>query len=119
MRSPFSMIVPLLLIVVSTSCHQGGTAGTEPMNQTRVRIDNSATVDMDIYVLSGNNQVSRIGFAPASRVTTLPLPNAVTSGSPYIRFQARPVRGSGESITSETFGVIKPGDELTWKVPAQ
>jgi hypothetical protein len=118
MRSPF-LILPLLLTVVSTACHQGGTAGTEPVSQTRVRIDNSATLDMDIYVLSGNNQTSRIGFAPASRVTTMPLPNAVTSGSPYIRFQARPVRGSGESITSETFGVIKAGDELTWKIPAQ
>jgi hypothetical protein len=119
MRSPFNMILPLLLTIITTACHNGGSAGTEPVSQTRVRIDNSATLDMDIYVLSGNNQISRLGFAPASRVTTLPLPNAVTSGSPYIRFQARPVRGSGESITSETFGVIKAGDELTWKVPAQ
>jgi len=117
MRSPF-LILPVLLTLI-TACHNGGTADTEPVTQTRVRIDNSATLDMDIYVLSGNNQTSRIGFAPASRVTTLPLPNAVTSGSPYIRFQARPVRGSGEAVTSETFGVIKAGDELTWKVPAQ
>jgi hypothetical protein len=118
MRSPFSMIFPLLLTIISTACHHSGTAGTEPVPQTRVRIDNGASLDMDIYVLDSKNQASRLGFAPASRITTFALPTAITTGTPYLRFQARPVRGSGESVVSETFN-IRQGDEVTWTVPAQ
>ena len=118
MRSPFSMIIPLFLTLFSAACHHAGTAGTEPVQQTRVRIDNGTSLDMDIYVLDARNQASRLGFAPASRITTFALPTAVTTGTPYLRFQARPVRGSGETVVSETFN-IRPGDEVSWNVPAQ
>jgi hypothetical protein len=118
MRSPFSMILPLLLTTISTACHHGGTAGTEPVQQTRVRIENTTSLDMDIYVLGGDNRSSRLGFAPASRITTFSLPTVLTAGSTTFRFQARPVRGSGEAVTSEQFGV-RSGDDITWTVPGQ
>jgi hypothetical protein len=46
------------------------------------------------------------------------LPAAVTAGAASIRFEARPVRRSGQSVVSEPFGV-QEGEEITWSVPPQ
>jgi hypothetical protein len=106
------------LFVLTTACHSGNTGSTVPADQTRARIENQNSVDLDIYVRRSDGRTSRLGFVPANQSATFTLPASLTAGSPWIMFESRPARGSGEAAVSEQFPV-KPGDEITWKVPAQ
>jgi hypothetical protein len=83
-----------------------------------VRIENRASLDMDIYVLRSDGQAVRLGFVPGGDTAVFALPRAVTAGAHSIRFEARPVRRSGQSVVSEPFG-IQPGQEITWSVSPQ
>ena len=109
---------PVLFLLLSLACQNAGPGGTEPENQTRARIENRASLDMDISVRRNDGRVSRLGFAPGGETTVFALPPGVTAGASWIRFEAKPVRSSGRSVVSEPFPV-KMGDEITWSVPPQ
>jgi hypothetical protein len=107
-----------LLFIFSAACHSGRTGDAEPVDQTRARIENRASLDMDISVRRNDGRATRLGFAPGNETTTFALPPSLTAGAVWVRFEARPVRGSGEPELSEPFP-IKMGDEITWSVPPQ
>ena len=107
-----------LLLLLTAACRGGGPGSPEPSEQTRARIENRASLDMDIFVRRNDGRVSRLGFAPSSETTSFALPASITAGAAWIRFEARPVRASGEPTVSEPFPV-KMGDEISWSVPPQ
>ena len=114
--------LPFLLLVFAISCSSGNTTTTpapEPQtdDQARVRIENRASVDMDIYLVRSDGQATRLGFVAGGETSTFALPAALTAGANSISFQARPVRRSGEPVTSEPFGV--GGGEISWSIPPQ
>jgi hypothetical protein len=119
---PAILRTPTLLLILTVACSGGGAPDTapepEPGDRPRVRIENRASLDMDIYVLRSDGQSIRLGFAPGGETTTFALPASVTAGATSIRFQARPVRRSGQSVVSEPFGVHE-SEELAWSVPPQ
>jgi hypothetical protein len=115
---PTLLRLSALLLVVFAACHGGRTGNTEPMEQTRARIENRSSLDMDISVRRNDGRVSRLGFAPANETTTFALPPSLTAGAVWVRFEATPVRGGGESVVSEPFPV-RMGDEISWSVPPQ
>ena len=115
--------LPFLLMVFAISCSGGNPATTpapEPQtdDQARVRIENRASVDMDIYLVRSDGQAMRLGFVAGGDTSTFALPATLTAGANSIRFQARPVRRSGEAVTSEPFGVSS-GGEISWSIPPQ
>jgi hypothetical protein len=114
--------VPLLLLLLSAACGRGNApdAGPDPdaTEQTRARIENRASVDMDIYLIRNDGQRIRLGFVAGGRTSTFALPPTLTAGTMSIRFEARPVRRSGQTVTSEPFGV-SPGEEITWSISPQ
>lgn len=107
-----------LLILAATSCHGGTPGNTEPANQTQARIENRASLDMDISVRRSDGRASRLGFAPGGETTVFALPSSLTTGAAWIRFEAKPVRGSGPSVVSEPFPV-RQGEEIAWSVSPQ
>lgn len=109
---------PALLLLLTAACLSGTPGNPEPGEQTRARIENRASLDMDIYVRRNDGRVSRLGFAPGDESTTFALPPTVTAGAAWVRFEARPVRSSGQSVISEPFPV-RMGDEISWSVPPQ
>jgi hypothetical protein len=110
------LYLPAFLLVLATACMSGRTSDTEPADQTRARIENRASSDMDIFVRRNDGRVSRLGFAPGNETTTFALPTSVTAGAAWVRFEARPVRDGGEPVVSEPFPV-RMGDEISWSVP--
>lgn len=108
----------LSLILISPACHGGRSGNAEPLDQTRARIENRASIDMDIFVRRNDGRASRLGFAPADQTATFALPPALTAGAAWVRFEARPVRSSGEPVLSEPFPV-RMGEEISWSVPPQ
>ena len=81
------------------------------------RIENNSSLDMDVYVVRQSG-ATRIGFVPANQSATFELPAAIIAGSAAVRFEARPVRGSGRPVGSEIFPV-NDGNQITWTIPAQ
>lgn len=107
----------LLLLTCLVACRTSpGTA--DPSEQTRARIENRSSLDADIYVRRNDGRATRLGFAPSNETTTFVLPAAITAGAAWIRFEARPVRGSGDAAVSEPFQV-RIGEEIAWSVPPQ
>lgn len=107
-----------LLLLLSTACQTSPPGNAEPADQTRARIENRASLDMDIDVRRNDGRVTRLGFVPGGETTVFALPPTITAGAAWIRFEARPVRASGEPVVSEPFPV-RTGDEISWSVPPQ
>jgi hypothetical protein len=107
-----------IFLLVSTGCFGGTQGSADSSEQTRARIENRASIDMDIDVRRNDGRVSRLGFAPGNETTTFALPPTITAGAAWVRFEATPVRESGEPVVSEPFPV-KIGDVITWSVPPQ
>jgi hypothetical protein len=111
-----------LLALLTLSCSSGRAPDTAPEpdtgDQARARIENRASLDMDIYALRNDGERIRLGFVPGGETAVFALPATVTSGASTIRFEARPVRRGGESVVSEIFGVHS-GDELAWSISPQ
>jgi hypothetical protein len=115
---PTLLRFPALLLVISAACHSGRAGDAEPMDQTRARIENRASLDMDIFVRRNDGRVTRLGFTGGNETTTFALPPSLTAGAAWIRFEAQPVRTGGEPVVSEPFPV-RIGDEISWSVPPQ
>jgi hypothetical protein len=109
---------PALIFILAAACHSGAPGGTAPENQTRARIENRASFDMDIAVRRNDGRVSRLGFVPGGQTAVFALPPSLTAGASWIRFEATPVRSSGEPEVSEPFPVTM-GAEISWSVPPQ
>jgi hypothetical protein len=114
--APLPRLLPLLLVL--TACRTGTPSNPEPTEGTSARIENRASIDMDIYVRRNDGHVSRLGFAPGGETATFALPATLTAGAAWVRFEARPVRGSGQPAVSEPFPV-RLGDQISWSVPPQ
>ena len=110
------------LFLLILSCSQGTSsppAGPEPEDdRARARIENRASVDMDIYLIRSDGTRSRLGFVPGGETATFGLPPTVTAGAMTITFEAQPVRRSGQAVTSEPFQV-REGEEITWSISPQ
>ena len=111
----------LLLVLLTASCSSGRSSNSTPApdsgDQPRARIENRASVDMDIYVVRSDGERIRLGFVPGGDTAVFALPPTVTAGA-SIRFEGRPVRRSGETVISELFGV-HTGEEIAWSISPQ
>jgi len=119
---PALLRTPALLLALTIGCGSGGSPdpapSPEPSETPRVRIENRASLDMDIYLVRSDGQRIRLGFVPGGETATFALPPTITAGTTSVQFEARPVRRSGQSVLSEPFG-IRMSDEITWSVPPQ
>jgi len=118
----FPRMPALFLVLLTISCSSGGSPDTTPNpdtgDQPRARIENRASLDMDIYVVRNERERIRLGFVPGDETAVFALPARVTAGATSIRFEARPVRRAGEPVVSELFGV-RTGEEIVWSIPPQ
>lgn len=114
MRSRLTL--SLLLLLGSGAC--AGNQPTTGIQPARARIENDTSLDMDIYIHRQSGPASRLGFVPAGQTVEFDLATPLTAGAVTIRFEARPVRRSGQTVFSELFG-IQPGESVEWSIPAQ
>lgn len=115
---PALLRYPALLLLLALAACRTNPGSTDPSSQTRARIENRSSLDMDIYVRRNDGRDTRLGLAPGNETTTFALPPTITAGAAWVRFEAKPVRGSGEAVASEPFPV-QMGAEITWSVPPQ
>jgi len=112
----------LLVLLLALACGGGGAPDSAPApesgDQPQVRIDNRASLDMDVYAVRSDGERIRLGFVSGGERAVFALPATVTSGATTIRFEARPVRRGGEPVVSEIFGVHAE-EEIAWSIPPQ
>jgi len=110
----------LLLVLLTAACSSGGSPQTTPApdsgDQPRARIENRASLDMDIYAVRSDGERIRLGFVPGGETTVFALPPTVTAGATSIRFEARPVRRGGDPVISEPFGTH---EDIAWSISPQ
>jgi hypothetical protein len=106
------------VLILAAGCHSGSPGDTEPANQTRARIENRSSLDMDLSVRRNDGKSSPLGFVPGGETAVFALPPSITAGASWVRFEAKPVRSSGQPVVSEPFPVTM-GDEIRWSVPPQ
>jgi hypothetical protein len=110
---------PALLLLLAIGCHSGtSSSDVAPSDQTRAKIENRSSLDMDITVSRNDGRSTPLGRVPAGQTLSFALPAGVTTGAAYVRFQARPVRGSGDATQSEPYPV-KAGEEISWSISPQ
>ena len=108
----------VLSFALVAGCHSGNPGQAEPKTGTRARIENRASLDMDVSVRRNDGVVSRLGFVPGDETVVFALPPTLTAGAAWVRFEARPAHASGQLVVSEPFPVTI-GDEITWSVSPQ
>lgn len=111
-----------LLLVLAVACSSGPAPDTVPdagsSDQARARIENRASLDMDIYLRRSDGQSVRLGYVAGGETATFAITPALTAGASSIIFEARPVRRSGQPVTSEVFG-LGVDEEIFWSIPPQ
>jgi hypothetical protein len=107
-----------LFVILAAACHSGNSSDVSPSEQTRAKIENRSSLDMDISVTRNDGRNSPLGRIPAGETATFALPTGLTAGASWVRFQAKPVRGSGDTQVSEIFPVPS-GDEVSWSISPQ
>jgi len=109
-----------IALLLATAACAGGSGGGNPApnSNTKVRIENRASSDMDIYVRPSLAQPIRLGFVPASDTAEFALARALISGSAGFHLEARPIRAAGRPVLSEPFNA-RAGEEIFWSIPPQ
>lgn len=106
----------LLLLSLGTLAACASNPSPGPSSGAVVIVDNRSSLDMDVFLHAGS-QATRLGFAPANEPTRFHLTTSLLAGAGLVRLEARPTQ-AGRPTFSDLLS-IKPGDELTWVVPAQ
>ena len=86
----------------------------EPVPVTRLRVENQAFLDMNIYVYRSSQRI-RLGTANGNSTTRLIIPANLLFGATPLRFQADPIGGNRQPVSQEI--TVSPGDEVILTIP--
>lgn len=89
-------------------------APIDPNAETRLRVENQASLDMNIYVLRGSERI-RLGTATSLNTTILKIPKHLIFGATPLRFMADPIGSNRTPVSDEI--VVVSGDEVTLRIP--
>ena len=103
-----------VLVAVFLAACAYSRAAPNPQEETTVRVDNQATLDMNIYVLRGAERI-RLGTVTGLSTQVLKIPKNIIFGATPLRFLADPI-GSGRMPVSEEI-VVTAGDQVTLRIP--
>lgn len=103
-----------LAIASACSTNKNPDEMAEPVPPTRLRVENQAFLDMNIYVYRSSQRI-RLGTATGNSVTRLTIPANLIFGATPLRFQADPIGGSRSPVSSEI--TVTAGDEVILTIP--
>lgn len=103
-------------IALTAACSRNNPADdmAEPVPPTRLKVENQAFLDMNIYVYRSSQRI-RLGTVNGNSTTRLTIPANLIFGATPLRFQADPIGGSRQSISQEI--TVSPGDEVVLTIP--
>jgi hypothetical protein len=108
------MLTACLAMASACSTNKNPDETAEPVPPTRLRVENQAFLDMNIYVYRSSQRI-RLGTATGNSITRLTIPANLIFGATPLRFQADPIGGNRSPISSEI--TVTPGDEVILTIP--
>jgi hypothetical protein len=116
-----STLLAVLCILPIAAC--GGPPNTQPAPVTKeiagnLQVINRSSQDMDIFLVRGNGQRTRLGLAPSSKTTMFALTPAQVAGVGPVTFEAVPILRGGQAIASDQVNVT-PNEAITLDIPPQ
>ena len=103
-----------LTLVGACSRNTNPDEAAEPVPPTRLRVENQAFLDHNIYVYRSSQRI-RLGTANGNSTTRMTIPQNLIFGATPLRFQADPIGGNRGSTSQEI--TVSPGDEVTLVIP--
>jgi len=105
-----------MLIAVSACSHAAKHVGDDDLDQTtRVRVENQAFLDMNVYVISDGGSRTRLGTVTGSSNQEFVIPAYIIGPANSVRFLVEPI-GSNRSPISNSLSV-RPGQSVTLTIP--
>ncbi|HYN81450.1 MAG TPA: hypothetical protein VES88_08110 [Gemmatimonadaceae bacterium] len=86
----------------------------DPSAPTTIRVENQATLDMNIYVIRGSERI-RLGTANGLNTSVFTIPRHVIFGATPLRFLADPIGSNRLPVSDEI--VVTAGDQVTLRIP--
>ncbi len=114
-RTLFRSALLLMLLVATAAC--GTLMQRGPVvegERTTVEVRNQNFLDMNVYVLRGQQRV-RLGTVTGLSTRTLALPRDMVFGTATVRFEMNPI-GSRERPTSHEI-TVREGDQIILTIP--
>ena len=112
MKLPQRLLILVTAGFLAACAH--GRAPINPQDDTTVRVENQATLDMNIYVLRGSERI-RLGTVTGLATQVLKIPKNIIFGATPLRFLADPIGSSRTPVSEEI--VVTAGDEVTLRIP--
>jgi hypothetical protein len=110
------LLTALACLALAGACFRNTNPdeAAEPIPPTRLRVENQAFLDHNIYVYRSSQRI-RLGTANGNSTTRMTIPQNLIFGATPLRFQADPIGGNRASISQEI--TVSPGDEVTLVIP--
>jgi len=111
----FATVVAVLVAVAACS-HAAKNAGDDDLQATtRVRVENQAFLDMNVYVISDGGGRNRLGTVTGNTTREFVIPAYIIGPANSVRFLCEPI-GSNRSPVSNSLSV-HPGQTVTLTIP--
>jgi hypothetical protein len=108
--------VVAMLVSVAACSHSLKQPGNDDLEQTtRVRVENQAFLDMNVYVLTDGGARTRLGTVTGNTNQVFVIPSYVVGPANSVRFLVEPI-GSSRSPISNSLS-IRPGQTVTLTIP--
>ena len=108
--------VVAMLVAVAACSHAAKHAGDDELQlTTRVRVENQAFLDMNVYVLNDGGARTRLGTVTGNSTREFVIPAYIIGPANSVRFLVEPI-GSNRSPISDALSV-QPGQTVTLTIP--
>jgi hypothetical protein len=108
--------VVAMLVAVAACSHAARHAGDNDLQlDTRVRVENQAFLDMNVYVISDGGARSRLGTVTGNTNQEFVIPAYIIGPANSVRFLVEPI-GSNRTPISNSLSV-QPGTTVTLTIP--
>ncbi|MDQ2767577.1 MAG: hypothetical protein M3Y30_10520 [Gemmatimonadota bacterium] len=118
MKAQFAKLamVVAMLVAVAACNHAAKHAGDDELQPTtRVRVENQAFLDMNVYVISDGGARNRLGTVTGNTNQEFVIPAYIIGPANSVRFLVEPI-GSNRTPISNSLSV-QPGQTVTLTIP--
>ena len=105
-----------MLVTVAACNHAAKQPGDDDLEQpTRVRVENQAFLDMNVFVLTEGGARTRLGTVTGNTNQVFVIPAYVVGPANSVRFLVEPIGASRAPISNSLS--IRPGQTVTLTIP--
>ena len=110
-----TVVAMLAMVAACNHTARPGRDDNGPQAQTRVRVENQAFLDMNVYILNDAGGRQRLGTVTGNSTQEFVIPAYIVGPANSVRFLCEPI-GSNRAPISNSLSV-QPGQTVTLTIP--